>query len=193
METRRGPTIGTFLLRAGGENSLSEHYEQLLAGKGASALRRIPWGPLNKEIGAKVAELLDIEISEVIESAWAKGDELLRYANPEEYPPDETIITELAEHTIETDYHPSLEIMVNEQKLPEIQLDVFLSLTIKGLILKIQGGKIRELGTGSIDGKGRLEVAGTVILQRESGPIQLPGSRALDTGYTDGQPPSNSA
>lgn len=140
---------------------------------------KFPWSSVKEEIGTKITGLLDVEISDVVAAAWSKAQELREYADPEKHPPEETVITELAEHTIKADYHPSLEFLVNGRELPGIQLDVLLSLVVKGLIVTIRGGELREIKSCTIAGKGKLEIAGVPILERESEPFELPGRKRL--------------
>lgn len=179
------PTVGSFLLPAGfagGEEG--DFLDPVLASLAIAAAAiggSVAWSEVRSEIAAQIAEVLAIDISDVVVAAWEKAEEFREYADPEAHPPDETIVTQLAEHTIDVDFHPSLELVLNDQALPGIALDVFLSLALKGLILKVRGGRVREMSVGSIVARGRLETAGLTILEKESEEIHLPRTRGSDT------------
>jgi hypothetical protein len=68
---------------------------------------------------------------------------------------------------------------VNGAALPNVQLDIILSLVVKGLILKIRDGKVREVTAGSIMGRGRLETAGLTILEKQTEEVLLPRRRKV--------------
>lgn len=150
-----------------------DHLEKAMAA--TSPVRVLRWGAVLREVAARTAELLDIELSDLVVGAWQKSEELARYADPERTPSDETVVTEIAESTVELDYHPSLTVLVNAARLPDVALDIDLSLTVKGLSLTIRGGEIRRMRTGSMEASGRISVAGATIVARESEPIFLPG------------------
>jgi len=175
------PTIGAFLLPVGFDEgeSLDPVLVPLRIGAASIGLN-IPWSEVRREVGARLAEILDVKLSDVVVSAWERAQDFREYADPEAHPPDETILTELAEHTIDIDFHPSLELLVNDRPLPGIQLDITLSLTIKGLILKIRDGKVREMTAGSIMGRGKLETAGLTILEKRTAEILLPRGREVE-------------
>jgi hypothetical protein len=185
------PTIGAFLLPVGFDEgeSLDPILVPLRIGAASIGLN-IPWSEVRREVGARLAEILDVKVSDVVTSAWEKAQEFREYADPQAHPPDETILTELAEHTIDVDFHPSLEFLMNDRPLPGIQLDITLSLTIKGLILKIRDGKVREMTAGSIIGRGKLETAGLTILEKQTEEILLPRGRQVETPSEPTQLPS---
>ena len=72
--------------------------------------------------------------------------------------------------------------LLNEERIGEIRFDVTIALIVKGLILKIQGGKILEVKTGSCQGKGTVAIAGETIFERKSEEIALPGVISFDKG-----------
>jgi len=80
----------------------------------------------------------------------------------------------LADHTIISEHTPSLQIQINEISLGEVQFNINLELTLKGVILKIQNGKIMEATVGSCEGKGSVSYGDFSILEKETEPIALP-------------------
>ena len=62
------------------------------------------------EIAGKIPDLLKLDPSKVVLDTWAKGKEFQRYADPEQYPPDETVLVKLTRHVVESSHEPRLEI-----------------------------------------------------------------------------------
>jgi hypothetical protein len=129
-------------------------------------------------------DLLDIQIPPLLGKAWSTYQELRKYRDLEAYPADKAFFVPTAEHTFKHEYKPSLELTVNEMSLGTVTFVMTLELTLQGLMLKIQGGKILEIGIGSCVGKGTLACtsANIILLQKESGPVPLPGVMALGEG-----------
>jgi len=50
------------------------------------------------------------------------------------------------------------------------------------VVLKVRGGKIREISAGRCRGKGTLECAGVALLQKETDAYDLPGRVSLGEG-----------
>ncbi len=131
-----------------------------------------------------MVELLDIEIPEILGNAWSKYKDLRKYCDPKKYPPDETFFVHLGEHTIHSEHTPSLEPIINDMPIQAANLTftIKLDFTLKGMILKIKGGKIMEIRIGSCQGKGSIESEGVSLIQKQSKPVQLPGVLALGEG-----------
>ena len=127
-------------------------------------------------------DLLNIDVRSILVGVWAKSDEFLLYIDPEQYPPDETILVPLAEHTLTSEHHPSLKSFVNKIPIGEITLHINLELTLKGVIVKIQNGKVIGAAIGSCTGKGSITYGDMHLIEKESQPWELPGSIELSEG-----------
>jgi hypothetical protein len=114
--------------------------------------------------------------------AWNKYRELLKYTDKEKYPPDVSVLVPLAEHTIKSEHKPYIEILINDKSVGKIDFNINISLTLKGIILKIRDGKIKEIQTGSCKGKGTIKCEDLVILEKETESFSLPGSINLGEG-----------
>lgn len=130
----------------------------------------------------KIADILDIGILDIMVMAWNKYRILLKYADREKYPPDETFLVPLAEHTIKSEHCPSIEILINGNPIGKINFNITVSLMVEGIILKIQDGKIKEITTGTCKGKGTVMCENIVILEKQTESISLPGSIDLGEG-----------
>ncbi|MBI4468835.1 MAG: hypothetical protein HY650_05870 [Acidobacteria bacterium] len=114
--------------------------------------------------------------------AWNKYRPLLKYADRSKYPPEEVALVPLAEHTISSEHHPYVEIMWGEQSLGKLEFGIELEITLEGIVLKNQDGKIKEIKTGTCKVKGTVKYADLVILEKDSEEISLPGPIDLGEG-----------
>lgn len=143
----------------------------------ATQVKSIKWSVSMPDLVSSIAELFDVEIPDILTVSWKKADALKKVLAESKASPDETFELELAEHTIESEHHPYIEIRIRDIPVPKtIEFTVLLSFTLKGFILKIQDGEIREIRTGSCDVEGSVQFQGVTIVEKKSAPIQLPGS-----------------
>lgn len=144
--------------------------------------KEISWPAAFNEIIKNIGDLLNIGIPNIMVLAWNKYGELLKYTDKEKYPPDVSVLVPLAEHTIKSGHKPSIEILINDKPVGKIDFDINIALTLKGFILKIQDGKIKEIKTGTCKGKGTIKCEDFVILEKETESFPLPGSINLGEG-----------
>ena len=143
---------------------------------------QVEWRKLSGMIEEKIDDLLDIPIPDILQRAWKKRKEMLKYTDKDKYPPEVTSMVNLLDHTIKSEHNPYLEVKINGNLIGKIDFHIVLSLVIKGILLKIQDGKITEITTGTIKGKGSVKCEDYVILEKESETFNLPGSINLGDG-----------
>ena len=140
------------------------------------------WPTAYDTVVDKVGDLLNIRLSEIMIGAWKKYSLLLKYCDPTRYGPDETFLVPLAEHTISSTHKPYIEIHVNEEPVTKIHFPIMLSLVLEGFVLKVQGGKIKEIQTGTCRGKGEIQCEGVTIREKQTDTCTLPGVIHLGDG-----------
>lgn len=137
--------------------------------------RAIRWGWVRDLVAKKTGEILDLNVIDVLLEAWNKYMQIEQYADRKKYGAGEIILVPLAEHTVKSEHHPYVEILVKEQPVGRIVFDLEFSLTLEGFVLKIQDGMIHEIRTGSGKGEGSLSLEKTVLFKRELQPVHFPG------------------
>lgn len=142
----------------------------------------VGWDIIKTEILEKVEDLLDIGIPDIMVATWNKYRILLKYLDRKKYPANESFLVPLAEHTITSEHHPYLEIMMNEQPVGKIGFDISVALKLEGIILKIQDGKIKEIFTGTCKGKGTIKCDNLILLEKDTPSFPLPASINLGQG-----------
>jgi hypothetical protein len=149
----------------------------------APALR---WRTTKVEILDKLDALLDVDLATVMTRAWKKVTELLRYADPEKCPADRVYLVPLAEHVIRSEHCPILEILLNGEKVGEIEFRLEVSLAMKGFVLKIQEGRIKAIHTGECQWMGTVRCEDLILAEEKSAPFAFPGVIDLGEGIPIG-------
>lgn len=153
--------------------------------KALEKAKAIKWHTLFKESVKQTEDLLNINLAQdIMVKAWNKSGQLLKYLDKEKYPPDQTFLVRLVEHTIKSEHQPYLEIFIDDEPIGKIRFNLTLALTFKGLDLKIKNGKIIEILTGACTGKGTIKCENFLIWEKPTEPFPLPGSIPLGEGIT---------
>ena len=143
---------------------------------------RIKTEVIVEQVVAQLPSLLDIELPEILVNAWKELSEIARYADPDRYPPAETVLVPMIEHSIVSTHKPKLELLINDVALGEITFDVHLELVVQGVMLRIQGGRIKGITIASCKAGGKISYGHTPIFKRESAPFTLPATIDLGDG-----------
>jgi hypothetical protein len=128
------------------------------------------------DLGPKICELFNVPLPNVLVTSWKKVDDLRTRLEKSRSAPDKVEYLELAQHTINCDQKPYLEMRLKNMPVKKIEFAVKLVFTLKGFVLKIQGGAIQEIQTGACEVKGTISYAGQVIIDKKLSPIKLPGT-----------------
>ena len=131
------------------------------------------------DLGPKICELFNVPLPNVLVTSWKKVDDLRVRLERSRSAPDKVEYLELAQHTINCDQKPYLEMRLKDMPVKKIQFNVKLVFTLKGFVLKIQGGAIQEIQTGACEVKGTISYAGQVIVDKKLAPIKLPGTLSV--------------
>ncbi len=156
----------------------------LIKEKISEVAKEIKWDVALREIVIKIVDLLDIPIPDILAKAWKKYTSLLEYLNKSEFSPDETVLVPLAEHTIESEHHPYIEVLANDVPIGKIEFEIDVALKLKGIVLKVRDRKIKEIQTGECEGSGTVKCENHIILEKKLGGISLPGSIDLGAGIS---------
>jgi hypothetical protein len=142
----------------------------------------LAWAGAFDKVAAEIPKLFQVSAADIMVKAWNNFRILFKYLNREHYPPDEVIYLELGEHTVKSEHHPHIEVILNGKTIKKIPFHILLSLTIKEVTLKIQDGKIKEITPVSCEGKGVCKLGEFVLLERKTGPVPFPAKIDLGDG-----------
>ncbi len=152
----------------------------------AQEIKGVPLPPsFYEKMIQELPHSLDIEIKDILVWAWRKRGEIIQYRDQRRYPPGDTHIVPLLEHTVVSKHSPTIQPVINNQELPiKIKFDIVLKLKMKGAMLGIRDGKIMEILVGSCTGSGSIQYAGVVVLEKKTAPYTLPATISLGEGVT---------
>jgi len=156
----------------------------------AEHLPELSWKRVEKELDTKLGEVLNVGLDEVMLAAWKKYRGLCEYADSTRHPPEEAILVPLARHTVSSIHRPHVDLLIKDVSLGSLCLDIRLALALEGVVLKVQGGKIRDVCAGSCQVSGTLQctirsrVGSKEILSLKKGTrkLRLPGAVHLAHG-----------
>jgi hypothetical protein len=140
------------------------------------------WKDILSQELSRINELMDIDLAQIVSRAWVKLHELHKYADETRYGSTETVWVSLADHVIKSEHHPHLDFMVDEVQVAKLEFQITLALAMKGIKLKIQGGRIKAFRAGSCKGSGELELGGVSLIERESKEIDWGKEVSLGQG-----------
>ena len=143
-------------------------------------VKGIKWTAAMPDLAPKLCQLLEIKIPDVLLAAWKKAGELQAVIEKSKLTPEEIIYLELAEHSINSEHKPSIDVKLRGAKVKTIELLVQLGFRLKGFVLKIQNGAISEIQTGQCEVKGTIKYAGLNIAEKKLAPIKLPFTIPLE-------------
>jgi hypothetical protein len=173
------------------EELSTERLSPISSGEAVSSLKekitgaaRVKWPVVFDMVIGKISDITDIKVIDIIGAAWSKYRSLLKYLDRGKYPPGETYLVALAEHTIKSEHHPCIDILINNETVGTIKFDIAVSFTLEGIVLKIRDGKIREVLTGTCRGQGTFKCEDCVILEKKIDAIPLPGAISLGEGVS---------
>lgn len=140
---------------------------------------------LAPEVGARLREVLNVPVPDLLAGAWGRYVDLLKFRDAERYPPEKVSVVGLAAHTVRSRHRPCVEIEV-AGVLPtpvmlRLEFEVELSAKIEGAKVAIQGGKIRKVLGGTADMVGTLFCAGEEIVTQKR-KMNIPGEVSLGAG-----------
>src|SRR5712664_3303004 len=138
--------------------------------------RGIKWTAAMPDLGAKICELLDIKIHDVLLAAWKKVEALRKVLEDSKQTPEKVVYLDLAEHSIDYETKPFIDVKIKSTSVKKLTLTVLLNLKVKGFVLKIQNGAIRELQTGNCEAKGSIKYGTLSIAEKKLEPIKFPFS-----------------
>ena len=138
-------------------------------------ISEVKWTATVPDLTEKIADLLDIKIPEIWLASWKKQLEIRETIQDSIESPDKTFYVELAEHTINSEHRPYIEISLKEAVVKKFEFVLSAIFKLKGFVLKIKDGAINEIQTGNCRVEGSLKYQDLTLAKKELSPIKLPG------------------
>ena len=145
------------------------------------------------DLAAKMGELFDIPIPDIFLTSWKKANVLQTLLEESKKTPETVMELELSEHTINSQHKPHIEVRVQNTTVKKLEFILRLVFRVKGFVLKIQNGAIKEMRTGLCDARGTMEYQGLIIAEKKLAPIHLPGLISFEMAKTEENKPFQQA
>jgi len=158
-----------------GLTQIGESVANEIRQQGEAGLTGGAWAMLKDEAAARLQEVLDLDVLEVIGQAWSKARELREYADPLKHPPEETSIVHLGEHAVTCEVYPVLEVRLGDVALPELRFTLNVIAKFKSVALTIRGGAIRAVAPGACAAVAELKYRSATLKREETPELRLPG------------------
>lgn len=143
------------------------------------------------DLADKVGELLEVPIPDIFLTSWKKSNVLQNLLEESQRSPEAVMNLELGDHTINSQHRPHIEAKIRSNPVKKIEFILRLVFNLKGFVLKVENGAIREMQTGKCEVRGTLEYQGLTIAEKKLAPISLPASVALERANVVRQPDKN--
>lgn len=169
------PTLReVFELPEHGEGDPDDGRWQAIEERIGQEIKGIKWSAAMSDLVPKICDLLEIKVDGVLLTAWKKASEIKAVLEKSRQTPEETTYVELAEHTINSEHKPSIDVKLRGAKVKTIALLVQLGFKLRGFVLKIKNGGIVEMQAGQCEVKGTIKFSGLTIAEKKLAPIKLP-------------------
>jgi hypothetical protein len=137
-------------------------------------IKKVRWTATMPALVEKLTALLDIPLPRVMVAAWEKSDEIRRTLDESKQSPEDEFSVDLTEHTFSAEFRPEIEVQVAKLPAKILQFVIQISLTLRGIELKMRKGEIVEIRTGMCDVGGKLLYDDLVLAERPLSSFELP-------------------
>jgi hypothetical protein len=131
---------------------------------------------MTNNVADKLKDALDVQINQILKSAWAQHRDLLDDLEKSKQSRAETFLVPLANHTIRSTHHPAVEVLVNDRRVAAFKFNANLMMRIHGAVLKVQGGEVVGVEAGAWQGVGQLKCGPVTLVEHETEEFALPAS-----------------
>jgi hypothetical protein len=111
-----------------------------------------------RRIGGIGGKLLDLDVKEILAEGWRKSAALAKAARQTALAPGHEIVVDINAYEITAEYHPSVDILINEASAGTVNFTLGLDVAIKALTAVIKDGRIVELHSGTCEITARIGI-----------------------------------
>jgi len=142
----------------------------------------IPWSRVQSEVAGVFPAAMNTGLLDAWACAWKKYQNLKDDVEESRKSPDAIVLSRLAEHSIDSTFHPYVEIFLGSKRLQKITFDVTLTTQIEGLVLGVKNGCIVSLQLAKCEWTGSIATKGVPLVKRKLTKLDLPGRITLKRG-----------
>ena len=148
---------------------------------GAAHLTRDMQDALRHQISTATDNLLNLDLVDVLMTAWRKHAALVAAARRTTAAPGSSEVVDLATHRITMTQRPYIDLLCDEVRVGRVQLELQLGFTVAGLVAVVQGGLLVAVQAG------HCTIAAALLIENEqvatrSAHLDLPLAVRLGAG-----------
>jgi hypothetical protein len=144
--------------------------EKGLAGPTLGGVRHLSTSAVrtvDHEVGTAVAQLLSMDLGDVLVAGWRKYQALVDAARRTRSSPDREEVLALATHRVTCSYSPRVDMLVDDIRVNTFEFEVTLTFDVTGLSAIVAGGDLVGLSGGACLVTGTLTLEGAVLVHRQ--------------------------
>ena len=142
----------------------------------ATGLADVDRKAMTNTVADKLKDALNVSINQILLSAWSQHRDLANNLEQSSQKKGETILVPLADHTIRSTHHLSVEVMVNDRRVAAFKFNANLMMRIQKAVLKVEGGEVVGVESGAWHGVGQLKCGPVTLVEHETKEFALPRS-----------------
>lgn len=136
-------------------------------------------GALGGALKRAILTALDISLDDLLGQAWSGWQEIRKYADPEQTPPDDINVVPVSNHTIESVHEPSVDVVVRGVTVHSFPFNVSARIDVQGVNLVVQGGMIQEIRLASLKLGGSIMLRDRTLVEKDVAQLTIPGVMRL--------------
>ena len=134
-----------------------------------------------REAATTAAALLKVDLIGVLVRGWREYRDIVSAARRTLAAPASTELVAMSAHEVTLDQRPSVNVLVDGQRVATLQLGLSIVFDVNGLLLLISGGRLVAVHSGRCEITATLAVQGTELFVRQAH-LDLPGVIPLRRG-----------
>jgi hypothetical protein len=131
-----------------------------------------------REVTTATAELLDINLIDVLLRGWREYADLTSAARRTLAAPGATELVSLASHRVRMSQQPSVAVLVDGRQVANLRLGLLLVFDLKAVLARVSAGRLAAVISGSCDVTATLAIDDIDVVTKQ-GNLELPGEAAL--------------
>ena len=171
-DTDAAETLAGKILSPGGDQNL---------GRALAYLPEMTRKAAAHEAATTAAALLKVDLTDVLVRGWREHRDIVSAARRTLAAPGSTELVSMATHEVTVDKRPSVNVLVDGQKVATLELGLSIVFDVNGMLLGISGGRLTAVHSGRCEITGTLAVQGTDLLVKRAR-FALPGLFSLRRG-----------
>jgi hypothetical protein len=141
---------------------------------------------LGASIGQVVGGMLNVDVGDIVRSALTAHRRIADAMRTTAADPRTEVLVTIAEHTFESDFDPSVDVIADGVTVVSIAFQVALDAHVEGCLLVIAGGRVAAVRTGRTTLSATLSCQGVTIAEHHedidfAGVLRLPSADTRDT------------